>query len=97
MHPLRDGRTCTIVKVFYDLTSLEDKLTGLGFEVVVHQLDERFYFLAGRLGEGSTPRNRDHAALAKVGWLAACGSSGGTVGGGRPRRLGATQAGGGTW
>jgi hypothetical protein len=38
---------------------------------------------------GSTPRNRDHAAVDRLG--------GESCWGGRPRRLGATQAGRGTW
>jgi ubiquinone/menaquinone biosynthesis C-methylase UbiE len=54
IHALRqtsDGRTFTIVKVFYDLATLEDKLTHLGFEVVVHKLGDVLFFLSGRRGE----------------------------------------------
>jgi ubiquinone/menaquinone biosynthesis C-methylase UbiE len=54
IHALRqtsDGRTFTIVKVFYDLATLEDKLTHLGFEVVVHKLGDVLFFLSRRRGE----------------------------------------------
>jgi ubiquinone/menaquinone biosynthesis C-methylase UbiE len=49
--PLADGRTFTIVKVFYDPSELGDRLTGLGFAVTVHRLDDVFFFLSARLGE----------------------------------------------
>jgi hypothetical protein len=54
IHALRrtsDGRTFTIVKVFHDLTTLEDKLTHLGFEAMVHRLGDVLFFLAGRRAE----------------------------------------------
>jgi demethylmenaquinone methyltransferase/2-methoxy-6-polyprenyl-1,4-benzoquinol methylase len=54
IHALRrtsDGRTFTIVKVFYELTTLEDKLTHLGFEVMVHRLGDALFFLSGRRSE----------------------------------------------
>jgi ubiquinone/menaquinone biosynthesis C-methylase UbiE len=46
--PLRDGRTFTIVKVFYNLAALQDTLERLGFEVVIHKLDDVFFFLVAR-------------------------------------------------
>jgi ubiquinone/menaquinone biosynthesis C-methylase UbiE len=46
-----DGRTFTIVKVFYELTTLEDRLTHLGFEVMVHRLGDVLFFLSARRGE----------------------------------------------
>ncbi len=46
--PLSDGRTFTIVKVFYDLAELHTRLTELGFEVELHQLNDVFFFLSGR-------------------------------------------------
>ena len=42
---LRDGRTFTIVKVFYDPAFLEGKLKKLGFEVQKQKLGGRFFFL----------------------------------------------------
>jgi ubiquinone/menaquinone biosynthesis C-methylase UbiE len=45
--PLRDGRCFTIVKVFYDLTLLQDKLSHLGFAVAVHRLSDVFALLVG--------------------------------------------------
>jgi demethylmenaquinone methyltransferase/2-methoxy-6-polyprenyl-1,4-benzoquinol methylase len=45
--PLKDGRTFTIVKVFYNLTILQEKLTHLGFEVEIHKLSDIFFFLSG--------------------------------------------------
>ena len=44
--PLSDGRTFTIVKVFYDLSSLQNRLADRGFMVEVHKLGDVFYFLA---------------------------------------------------
>jgi ubiquinone/menaquinone biosynthesis C-methylase UbiE len=45
--PLHDGRCFTIVKVFYDLTLLQDKLRNLGFTVAVHLLSDVFALLSG--------------------------------------------------
>jgi ubiquinone/menaquinone biosynthesis C-methylase UbiE len=45
--PLHDGRRFTIVKVFYDLPLLQDKLTHLGFAVAVHTLSDVFALLSG--------------------------------------------------
>ncbi len=44
--PLEDGRTFTIVKVFYDLADLQARLTHLahqGVDAVTHKLDDRFF------------------------------------------------------
>jgi len=49
--PLGDGRTFTIVKVFYDLDDLHARLADHGIDVVTHKLDERFFLLHGRLRE----------------------------------------------
>ncbi len=46
--PLADGRTFTVVKVFYDLADLRGKLVHLGFEVMVHKLNDKFYFLVAK-------------------------------------------------
>ena len=46
--PLRDGRTFTIVKVFYDVITLQEKFTNLGFESVVHKLDDSYFFFSAR-------------------------------------------------
>lgn len=46
--PLRDGKTFTIVKVFYNVLALQETFTSLGFEVVVHQLSDNFFFLEAR-------------------------------------------------
>jgi ubiquinone/menaquinone biosynthesis C-methylase UbiE len=46
--PLRDGRTFTIVKVFYDLAFLEDKLNRLGFEVETQRVGDSFFFLLAK-------------------------------------------------
>jgi ubiquinone/menaquinone biosynthesis C-methylase UbiE len=45
---LRNGQTFLIVKVFYDLQSIEHRLDALGFRVTVHQLDDIFFFLQAR-------------------------------------------------
>ena len=47
--PLLDGRTFTIVKVFYELPFLADKLTRLGFDATVRQLNDTFFFLSASL------------------------------------------------
>jgi trans-aconitate methyltransferase len=46
--PLRDGKTFTIVKVFYNVLALQETFTSLGFEVIVHQLSDYFFFLEAR-------------------------------------------------
>jgi ubiquinone/menaquinone biosynthesis C-methylase UbiE len=43
--PLLSGQTFVIVKVFYDLESLRDRLASLGFTVAVEKLDDIFFFL----------------------------------------------------
>jgi ubiquinone/menaquinone biosynthesis C-methylase UbiE len=46
VRPLRDGRTFTIVKVFYDLALLQGKLIHMGFEAEAHELGGTFFFLS---------------------------------------------------
>jgi len=46
--PLRDGRTFTIVKVFYDLNTLQEKLAYMGFEVTIERLNSIAFFLSAR-------------------------------------------------
>jgi ubiquinone/menaquinone biosynthesis C-methylase UbiE len=48
LRPLRDGRTFTIVKVFYDLNTLQEKLAQSGFEVKIERLDSIFFFLSAK-------------------------------------------------
>ncbi len=48
MRPLRDGRTFTIVKVFYDLNALQEKLNHSGFEVQIEKLSSVFFFLSAK-------------------------------------------------
>lgn len=48
--PLEDGRTFTIVKVFYDLAEIQTRLAAQGLEVVTAPLDARFFVLSGRVG-----------------------------------------------
>lgn len=48
LRPLRDGRTFTIVKVFYDLNMLQEKLVQSGFEVTIERLDSIFFFLSAK-------------------------------------------------
>ena len=43
--PLLNGQTFTIVKVFYDLKLLRDRLAARGFTVTVEKLDDIFFFL----------------------------------------------------
>lgn len=43
--PVRDGRTFTIVKVFYDLRLLRERLTALGLGVTVRRLGDGLFFL----------------------------------------------------
>jgi demethylmenaquinone methyltransferase/2-methoxy-6-polyprenyl-1,4-benzoquinol methylase len=47
--PLGDGRTFTIVKVFYALTHLHTRLADQDVAVTAHKLDDRFFLLHGRL------------------------------------------------
>lgn len=49
VRPLEDGREFTIVKAFYNLNDLEDKLTRLGFKVTSQKFSETFFFLSGTL------------------------------------------------
>lgn len=46
---LLDGRSFTIVKVFYRLSLLQEVLTRLGFSVTTQTLDETFFFLSAML------------------------------------------------
>lgn len=46
VRPLQDGRTFTIVKVFYSLDLLRENLEGLGFSVEVRKINDTFYFLS---------------------------------------------------
>jgi ubiquinone/menaquinone biosynthesis C-methylase UbiE len=45
---LRNGQTFLIVKVFYDLQSIENLLDALDFTVTVQKLDDIFFFLQAR-------------------------------------------------
>jgi ubiquinone/menaquinone biosynthesis C-methylase UbiE len=45
---LRGGQTFLIVKVFYDLQSIENRLDALDFTVTVQKLDDIFFFLEAR-------------------------------------------------
>src|SRR5215469_12827983 len=45
---LRNGKTFTVVKVFYDVTVLQEMLAALGFEVMLHQVSDLFFFLSAR-------------------------------------------------
>lgn len=47
--PLLDGRTFTIVKVFYSLDTLSEKLGNLGFKVEAQELGPSFFFLSAQL------------------------------------------------
>jgi ubiquinone/menaquinone biosynthesis C-methylase UbiE len=47
--PLYDGRTFTIVKVFYEMALLEEKLGQLGFQTQVQQPNPYFFALTGTL------------------------------------------------
>jgi demethylmenaquinone methyltransferase/2-methoxy-6-polyprenyl-1,4-benzoquinol methylase len=49
VRPLEDGREFTIVKAFYNLNELEEKLTKLGFTVTSQNFSETFFFLSGVL------------------------------------------------
>jgi ubiquinone/menaquinone biosynthesis C-methylase UbiE len=54
LRPLNDGRTFTIVKVFYDLGLLEERLARLGFAVKADKLDKIFFFLSASCGTTDT-------------------------------------------
>jgi ubiquinone/menaquinone biosynthesis C-methylase UbiE len=45
---LRNGQTFLIVKVFYDLQSIENRLEALDLTVTVQKLDDIFFFLQAR-------------------------------------------------
>ena len=49
VRPIEDGREFTIVKAFYNLNELEEKLTKLGFTVTSRKFSETFFFLSGTL------------------------------------------------
>lgn len=49
VRPLEDGREFTIVKAFYNLNELEEKLKKLGFVVTSQKFSETFFFLSGTL------------------------------------------------
>jgi ubiquinone/menaquinone biosynthesis C-methylase UbiE len=49
--PLGDGRTFTIVKVFYDLADLQARLADQDVDVATHKVDDRFFLLHGRWRE----------------------------------------------
>lgn len=46
--PIADGRQFTIVKTFYDLADLQNRLEGLGFEVSINKFTDTFFFLVGK-------------------------------------------------
>ena len=46
--PVEDGRQFTIVKAFYDLPYLHEKLGQLGFEVSTHKFTDTFFFLTAK-------------------------------------------------
>ena len=60
--PLADGRTFTIVKVFYDLAALHARLAGQDVDVATHKLDDRFFLLHGRTLERGHERSRNTSA-----------------------------------
>ena len=49
VRPLEDGREFTIVKAFYNLNELKEKLMKLGFVVKSQKFSETFFFLSGIL------------------------------------------------
>lgn len=49
VRPLEDGREFTIVKAFYNLNELKEKLMKLGFVVKSQKFSETFFFLSGTL------------------------------------------------
>jgi ubiquinone/menaquinone biosynthesis C-methylase UbiE len=46
--PVEDGRQFTIVKAFYDLPQLQNKLERLGFEVHTNKFTDTFFFFTGK-------------------------------------------------
>ena len=44
---LRDGRTFDVVKVFWDPTELQDRLSSLGWQVAVRRVGETFLYGSG--------------------------------------------------
>jgi len=46
--PVEDGRHFTIVKAFYDLPYLHNKVEQLGFDVSINKFSDTFFFLAGK-------------------------------------------------
>lgn len=46
--PVEDGRQFTIVKAFYDLPQLQNKLERLGFEVHTSKFTDTFFFFTGK-------------------------------------------------
>jgi len=50
--PVEDGRQFTIVKAFYDLPYLHNKVEQLGFEVNINKFSDTFFFLAGKRKRG---------------------------------------------
>jgi ubiquinone/menaquinone biosynthesis C-methylase UbiE len=63
--PLADGRTFTIVKVFYDLADLYARLADQDVDVATHKLDDRFFLLHGRLRERGHERSGGTSALGR--------------------------------
>ena len=50
--PVEDGREFTIIKAFYDLPYLHNKVEQLGFEVSINKFSDTFFFLAGKRKRG---------------------------------------------
>lgn len=48
IRPVLDGRTFTIIKVFYDPNTLREKLAQMGFEVTIEKLDAISFFLPAK-------------------------------------------------
>ena len=46
--PLEDGRQFMIVKVFYDLDTLRNRLERLGFEISIRKVADTFFFLVAK-------------------------------------------------
>ena len=49
--PLDDGRTFTIIKVFYDPADLHARLAGRDIDAAIHKVDDRFFLLHARWRE----------------------------------------------
>jgi len=45
---LRNGEAFTIVKVFYEVTALQERLAALRFEATLHHLSDLFFFLSAK-------------------------------------------------